>query len=169
MEQPRECKHLGNPPGQYSVGEYARKWGFSRQRPNANKFIPLFNTSKKRNAKLTREGMADTKPRTPPSSARQIYGKVPAKIFHTLFWKVIDSQETRQQKICKNMGETCTARGACACIKFWNNSETQIARSIMHMKKNWMQNMQPMYAQWLYRVWTTFLGMVQQTFRCQLQ
>ena len=31
--------------------------------------------------------MADKKYRTPPPSARQIYGKVPEKIFNTLFRK----------------------------------------------------------------------------------
>ena len=29
MEQPREYKHLGNPPGQELGGEYASNWGFS--------------------------------------------------------------------------------------------------------------------------------------------
>ena len=32
-------------------------------------------------------GMADKKYRTPPSSAGQIYGKVPAKVFNNLFRK----------------------------------------------------------------------------------
>ena len=67
------------------------------------------------------------------------------------------------------MGETYTVRGKCACTIFWKNSETQISRSIMHRQKNCMHNMQPMYAQWWHRVWTTFGGMVQHTFRCQLQ
>ena len=70
-------------------GGYARKWGFSRQRPKAKTFRPLFNTGKKGNTKFTREVVSGAKPRTPPSSARQIYDKVPAKIFHTLFRKVI--------------------------------------------------------------------------------
>ena len=51
------------------------------------------------------------------------------------------SQETRQQKIFQNMGETYTVRGTCACITFWKNAETQIACSIMHRKNNWMHNM----------------------------
>ena len=35
MEQPRECKHLGNPPWQDFGGKYASRWGFSGtvQRP----------------------------------------------------------------------------------------------------------------------------------------
>ena len=90
MEQQRECKHMGNPPWKNLGEKYASKWGFSRQRPNANDFRPLLKTSKKGNTKFTREGMAGAKPRTPPSSAHQIYGKVPAKIFHTLFCKGID-------------------------------------------------------------------------------
>ena len=86
---PRECKQLGNPPWKISGGKYASKWGFFRYRPKANKFRPLFKTSKKGNANFTREGVAGAKLRTPPSSDRQIYGKVPAKIFHTLFLKSI--------------------------------------------------------------------------------
>ena len=101
MEQPREFKHLGNPPGKDSRWEYENKWGFSRQRPKANKFRPLFNTSKKWNAKFTREGMSDIKPRTPPSSDRQIYGKVPAKIFPTLFRKGIGSGKQDKQIFAK--------------------------------------------------------------------
>ena len=89
MEQPREYKHLENPPGKDSGGGYASKLDFSRQRPKANKFRLLFNTSKTGDSKFTREEMADTKPRTLPSSALPIYGKVPAKIFHTLFCKGI--------------------------------------------------------------------------------
>ena len=54
----------------------------------AYKFRPLFNTSKKGHTHFTRERMVDKKSRTPPYSARKIYGKVPAKIFHTLFRKV---------------------------------------------------------------------------------
>ena len=57
------------------------------------------------------------------------------------------SQETKQRNICQNMGETYMARGTCACITFWKNAETQIARSIMHRQNNWIHNMQPMYAQ----------------------
>ena len=91
--------------------------------------------------------MADTKSRTPPSSDRQIYGKVPAKIFNTLFRKKYWSQETIQQNIFQIMGETYMVKGTCACIKFWKNEKTQIAHSIMYRQKNWIQNMQPMHAQ----------------------
>ena len=59
MEQPREYKQLGNPPGQELGGEYASNWFFSRQRTKAYKFRLLFNTSKNRNIKFTREGMAE--------------------------------------------------------------------------------------------------------------
>ena len=105
MEQPREYKHLGNPPGQESGGEYARKWGLFRQRPKAYKFRPLFNTGKKGNTKFTREGMADTKSRTPPSSARQIYGKVPAKIFNTLFRKSTGRRKQDNERFSKIWGK----------------------------------------------------------------
>ena len=38
-------------------------------------------------------------------------------------------------------GETYMVRGTCACITFWKNTETQIARSIMHSQNNWIHNM----------------------------
>ena len=90
--------------------------------------------------------MADKKSRTPPSSARQIYGKVPAKIFNTLFRKNTGCRKQDNERFAK-IWETLHGKGTCACITFWNNSETQIARSIMHRQNNWIQNMQPMYAQ----------------------
>ena len=105
MEQPREYKHLQKPPGQESRGGYAIKWGFSVKRPRADKFRPLFNTSKKGNAKFTREGMEDTKSRTPPSSAPQIYGKVPAKIFHTLFLKGIGRRKQDNERFSRIWGK----------------------------------------------------------------
>ena len=101
MEPPREYKHLGNPPGQKSEGEYERKWGLFRKRPNAYKFRLLFNTGKKGNTQFTREEMADTKPRTSPSSARQIYGKVPAKIFNTLFCKSTGRRKQNNERFAK--------------------------------------------------------------------
>ena len=55
----------------------------------AYKFIPLLNTSNKGNTTFTREVMADTKSRTPPSSARQIYSKVPEKYSTPYFAKVL--------------------------------------------------------------------------------
>ena len=67
------------------------------------------------------------------------------------------------------MGETDTVRGTYTCTIFWKNAETQIAHSIMHRQNNSMNNLQPMYAQLLQQVWTTFGGMVQQTLRFQLQ
>ena len=79
MEPPRVYKHLGNPPGKYSGGEYASKWGLFNQLPKAYKFIPLCNTGKKGNKYFSKEMMADTKSRTLPYSACQIYGKVSAK------------------------------------------------------------------------------------------
>ena len=91
MEQPREYEHLGDPPGQDSgggVGGYASNWGFP-ELPKTNKFRPLFNTNKKLNATFTREGMADTKPITPPSSACHIYGKIPEKYFTSYFAKLL--------------------------------------------------------------------------------
>ena len=91
--------------------------------------------------------MADTKSITPPSSSRQIYGKIPAKILHTLFCKGTGRRKQDNKIFSKNMGETYTVRGTCACITFWKNVETQISRSIIHSQKNWMHNMQPMYSQ----------------------
>ena len=55
------------------------------QRPTS--LFPYLKKSKKGNTQFTRGVMVDTKPITPPSSARQIYGKVTAKTFHTLFRK----------------------------------------------------------------------------------
>ena len=146
MEQPREYKHLGNPLGKESGGEYSSNWGFSRQRTKAYKFRPLFNTSKKGNKNLQGKGRKTQKYRTPPSSDRQIYGKFPAKIFNTLFRKSTGSQETRQQMICQNMRETYMVRETCACITFWKNAEIQNFHSIIHRQNNWIHNMQPIYA-----------------------
>ena len=50
-----ECKHLGNTAWQDSGGKCASKWGLFRYCAKSNKFIPLFNTSKKGNSKSTRE------------------------------------------------------------------------------------------------------------------
>ena len=79
--------------------------GGMQKRPKAKKFKPLFNTSKRGNAKFTREGMTDTKPRTPPSSACQIYGKVTAKILHILFCKVIDRGKQDNEIFSKIWGK----------------------------------------------------------------
>ena len=108
MEKSRECKHLGNPPGQDSGGKYASKFFWCC--PNFNRFIPLLDTSKKRNkrSKFTREGMEGTKPITLTYSAHQIYGKVPAKICHQLIEQNYWFQETRQWDIYQNMGATYT-------------------------------------------------------------
>ena len=113
MEQPRWYKHLGNPPGQESGGGYARKWGLFRQRPKSCKFIPLLNTDKKGNTKFTREGIADTKSRTPPSSAHQIYGEVPAKIFNTLFGKIAGCKKQNNERFAKIWGELRGNRDMC--------------------------------------------------------
>ena len=107
MEQPREYKHLGNPPGQESSIEYASNWGFPRKHPKAYNFRPLFNTSKKGNTKFTSEGMADKKYITPPSSAHQISVKVPAKIFNTLFRKITGSRK-QDNKIFSKIWEKLT-------------------------------------------------------------
>ena len=102
MKPPIEYKHLGNPPGQESGGRgYASKWGLFRQRQKAYKFIPLCNTGKKGHIKFTSEGMADTKSRTPPFSARQIYGKVLAKIFNTLFRKSTGRRKQNNKRFAK--------------------------------------------------------------------
>ena len=73
--------------GKSQGGDMQATGVFTRQRPKANMFRTLFNTSKKGNTQFTREGMIDTQFRILPSSARQIYGKVLEKIFHTLFRK----------------------------------------------------------------------------------
>ena len=105
MEPPIEYKHLVNPPGQESGRGYASKWGLFRQRPKAYKFIPLCNTDKIGNTKFTRERMADTKSRTPPSIASQIYGKFPAKIFNTLFRKSTGRREQNNEIFAKIWGK----------------------------------------------------------------
>ena len=113
MEQPREYKHLCNPPEQESGGVYARKWGLFRQHPKAYKCIPSFNTGKKLNKKITGEGMADTKSRTPPFSACQIYGKVPAKIFNTLFRKSTGRRKQDNKIFSKIWGKLHGKRNMC--------------------------------------------------------
>ena len=55
------------------------------QRPTS--LDPYSTQARKGIHNLRGENMAGTKYRTPPSSASQIYGKVPAKIFHNLFRK----------------------------------------------------------------------------------
>ena len=126
-------------------GGICKQMGFFRQRPKSNKFRPLFNTSKKGNAKSTREGMADTKPRTPPSSACQIYGKVPAKISRPYFAKVLMTGNKTTKYLPKYKGNLHGKRDMCM-HHILKNAETQIDCSIMHMQKNWMHNMQPMCA-----------------------
>ena len=71
------------------------------------KFRPLLNTSNKGNEKFTKEGTEGTKPRTPPSIARQIYGKVPTKIFHNLFHKVIGRRK-QDNEIFANIWDKLT-------------------------------------------------------------
>ena len=76
VTMPRQWDHQDNintrvtHQGKIQGGGYASKWGLFRQRPKAYKFRPLCNTGKKGNKIFTREGTADTKSRTPPSSAR---------------------------------------------------------------------------------------------------
>ena len=111
MEQPREYKHLGNPPGQDSRVRYASF--FFRQRPNAYKFRPLFNTSKKGSTKYTREGMADKKSRTPPSSARKIYGEVPEKYATPYFAKVLVAGNKTTKYLSKYGGDLHGKRDMC--------------------------------------------------------
>ena len=105
MEPPREYKHLGNPPGKESGGGYARKWGLFRQSPKAYKFRPLFNTGNKCNTRFTGEEIADTKSRTPSSSARQIYGKFTAKGFNTLFRKSTGRRKQNNEIFAKIWGK----------------------------------------------------------------
>ena len=89
MESPKEYKHLGNPSGEKSGGEYASKWGLFRQRPKAYKFRPLCNTGKKGNTKITRERMADTKYRTPPPVLVKFMAKLLQKYSTPYFAKVL--------------------------------------------------------------------------------
>ena len=71
--------------------EICKQMDFPRCCTKANGSRPLLNTSKKGNkiSKFTREGMAGAKPRTPPSSAHQIYGKVPEKYATPDFAKLL--------------------------------------------------------------------------------
>ena len=86
-------------------GEICNQMRFFQCRPKANGFRPLLNTNKKGNKKSTREGMSGAKPRTPPSSAHQIYVKVPAKIFHNLFFKSIDCKRKDSERFTKIWGK----------------------------------------------------------------
>ena len=86
-------------------GRIWKKLGFSRQHPNSYKFSPLFNTCKKGNKTFTRERMSDIKSRILPSSACQIYGKVPAKIFNTLFRKSTGSRKQNNEIFTKIWGK----------------------------------------------------------------
>ena len=76
--------------------------------------------------------MADTKPRTHPSIACQIYGEVPEKIYNTLFRKITGRRKQDNGRFDKIWGENYTVRGTCACITLWKNAEIQISCSIMH-------------------------------------
>ena len=57
--------------------------------------------------------MAGAKPRTPPSIARQIYGKVPAKIFHTLFRKLLVAGNKTTKDLPKYGGNLHSKRDMC--------------------------------------------------------
>ena len=105
MEQPIEYTHLGNPTGKESGGKYASNCFLSSKIPKAYKFRPLFKKSKKENTKFTREFMEDKKPRTPPFIARQVYGKVPAKIFNTLFLKITGRRKQDKERFSKIWGK----------------------------------------------------------------
>ena len=112
--------------------------------------------------------MAGAKPITLPSSVAKFMAKFLQKYSTPYFEKLLVAGN-KTTKHLPNMGGNYAVRGTCACATFWENVETQIDRSIMHRQKNWMHNMHPMYAQLLQQVWTTFGGILQQTFRCQLQ
>ena len=87
--------------GKLQGGEYASQWVLLRHHSKDIQFRPLLKTSKKGNAKSTMEGMAYEKPRTTPSGACQIYGRVPAKIFHTLFRKRIGRGKQDNERFSK--------------------------------------------------------------------
>ena len=89
-------------------------------------------------------------------------------ISHLIFQKYW-LQETRHWYIYQNIGATYTVRGTCACTTSWKNEWTWIARYTTHRQNNWIHSMKQIYAHRWHRVWTTFGGMVQQTFRCQIQ
>ena len=55
--------------------------------------------------------MVDTKSRTPPYSARQIYGKVPAKIFNTLFLKSTGRRKQNNKIFAKIWGKLTWQEG----------------------------------------------------------
>ena len=86
-------------------GEIYNRMGFLQVTSKGKYFIPLLNTSKKLNSKFTREGIAGAKPRTPPSSAHQIYGGVPIKICHNLFCKSIDRGKQESEIFTKIWGK----------------------------------------------------------------
>ena len=168
MEQPRECKHLGNPTMEKFRGDMHTN-GIFQVPPKGQQVYTLIQHKQEREFKIhkERDGRGKTK-NTAIQYSSNLWQSSCKNIQHLIsqrYWW----QEKRQQNNCQNVGETYTVRGTWACITFWKNAETQIDHSIMHMQDNWMNNIQPMYAQWLHRVWTTFEGIVQQTFRFQLQ
>ena len=57
--------------------------------------------------------MADTKSITPPSSACKIYGKVPPKIFNTLFLKIAGGRDKTTKDLPKYGGELHGKRDMC--------------------------------------------------------
>ena len=122
MEQPIEFKHLGNPPGKDLRGEYASKWVFPGNVQMPKHLYPYSTQARKGMQNPQGKGWQTQKPRTLPSSARQIYGKFSAKNIPHLILQRYWSRETRQQNICQNMGETYMLKGTCACIIFCKNS-----------------------------------------------
>ena len=55
--------------------------------------------------------MVDTKSRTPPSSACKIYGKVPPKIFNTLFRKSTGRRKQNNEIFVKRWGKLTWQEG----------------------------------------------------------
>ena len=96
-------------------GGYASKWIFFGCRPKSNGSRPLLNTGKKGNkrSKPTREGTSGKKYRTPPSSAHQIYGKVPEKYATHYFVKLLIAGNKTMRDLPKYGGNLHSTRDMC--------------------------------------------------------
>ena len=79
------------------------------QRPKS--LNPYATDATKRKTTFTGERMSETKSRTLPSSACQIYGKVPAKIFNTSFRKSTSCRKQNNKIFAKILGKLTWLEG----------------------------------------------------------
>ena len=168
MEQSRECKHLGNPPWTYSGGEYASKWGFSQYRPKANRFRSFIKKGRKRIKNPQGKGWQAQNPEHLHPVLIIFMARFLQRYATPYFAKVLIAGNKTVIYLPKYGGNLHGKRDMFIHHILKKHSRTQISHFILHRQKNWVHNMQPIYAQWWHRVWTIFWGMVQQTFICQI-